>query len=238
MTAINEFLCFYLYPSIPTLTSRSVFRKISGTLSLLFLNWFLLIVFGVLMTTLLVEAGFMKDPVLIKKAYPTLIVALILAGLVVPVIEEVISRIWLIYSEKKMSIAIGTVASIVVYKLCYYTGIANGSVSLIVGVFSISFGVVTGFVLFSILKKLKVNLAEIFRNNVRSLSLISGIVFGYLHLVNYKLNLNLLLFSPIVLASYISGGLILSFIRVRYGILYSIAFHITHNIIFLLIKFR
>ena len=238
MTAIKDFLCFYLHSFVPSLASTSVFKKILRTMSLLIFNWFVLIFFSVLMSTLLTKAGIMKEPVLIKKAFPTLIIALLLAGLVGPVIEEIISRLWLVYSDKKMSIAIGTLMLIVVYKMCYYIGIGNGYVSLKVGAISLFCGVLTGFVSFSVLTKLNVNLAEIFTKNIRSLAMISGVVFGYLHLVNYKFSLNLLLFSPIVLAGYLSGGLILSFIRVRYGILYAIAFHIIHNVILLLIKFR
>lgn len=238
MTSIKNFLFFYLHPSRSSPEPTSIFKKILGTMSLLVFNWVLLIFFGVVITTLLIEAGIMEDPVLKEKAFPTLITALILGGLIAPVIEELISRIWLLYSQRNLSIAIGATISALIYKLCYYTGFSSASPNIKVGLISIFFGVVAGHVTFSTLKKMNLNLGEIFRKNVLRLAFISSIAFGYLHIANYKFTTNLLWFSPIVLATYITGGLILSFVRIRYGILYAMGFHIIHNVIFILIKFR
>ncbi|WP_170132745.1 CPBP family glutamic-type intramembrane protease [Pedobacter cryoconitis] len=213
-------------------------NKVVGSLVLLIFNWLALIVFGVFISTLFIEAGVMTAPVMEAKIFPNPGMALLLAGLFAPLIEELMFRIWLVYSRTNLSIAIGTILAALSYKLYFYSGLADGSQYIKVGVLTILIGVVMGCFSFIGLKKIDLNLMRVFKSNSRKLTIISSFIFGYLHLTNYKITPNLLLFSPIVLANYIIGGLILSFIRVRYGLIYAVLFHAVYNSIFILIKFR
>lgn len=56
-----------------------------------------------------------------------------------------------------------------------------------------------------------------------------AILFGYIHLWNYEINLNIILFSPLLISPQIIIGLYLGFIRVRFGLLWSIALHASYN---------
>lgn len=69
----------------------------------------------------------------------------------------------------------------------------------------------------------------------------TAIIFGYIHLFNYQeINANMILFSPILVAPQILVGLYLGFIRVKFGLLWSIALHAVYNgvlmSLFLLVK--
>lgn len=67
-----------------------------------------------------------------------------------------------------------------------------------------------------------------------------AILFGFLHVLNYEITSNILVFSPILIAPQLCIGLYLGFIRIRFGLLWSIALHATYNgflaILFLLAK--
>ena len=58
----------------------------------------------------------------------------------------------------------------------------------------------------------------------------TSLIFGLLHIFNFTGNLYLMLaFLIILTAPQIVGGLILGYIRMNYGLVYSILFHITGN---------
>lgn len=56
-----------------------------------------------------------------------------------------------------------------------------------------------------------------------------AILFGYIHISNYELTPSVLLFSPLLIAPQAFVGLYLGFIRVKFGLLWSIALHACYN---------
>ena len=56
-----------------------------------------------------------------------------------------------------------------------------------------------------------------------------ALIFGYVHLFNYDINHQILLFSPILVAPQILLGLIFGFVRVRFGLLWAMAMHAAYN---------
>jgi membrane protease YdiL (CAAX protease family) len=56
-----------------------------------------------------------------------------------------------------------------------------------------------------------------------------ALLFGYVHITNYELNTSVLLFSPILIAPQFFVGLYLGYIRVKFGLLWSIALHASYN---------
>ncbi len=67
-----------------------------------------------------------------------------------------------------------------------------------------------------------------------------ALLFGYIHISNYELNTSVLLFSPLLIAPQFFVGLYLGYIRVKFGLLWSIALHASYNgfllSIYLLVK--
>lgn len=62
---------------------------------------------------------------------------------------------------------------------------------------------------------------------------ISSIIFGFVHLDNYvNDSWKFYVLSPFIVASQLSGGLILSYIRVRLNIFYSMLYHALWNLLF------
>jgi membrane protease YdiL (CAAX protease family) len=57
----------------------------------------------------------------------------------------------------------------------------------------------------------------------------SALLFGYVHISNFEISTNVLLFSPILVAPQIYLGLVLGYIRVRFGLISSILMHAAYN---------
>ncbi len=64
-----------------------------------------------------------------------------------------------------------------------------------------------------------------------------AIIFGLVHLSNFKITANILLLAPILVAPQIILGGYLGFIRVKFGLLWSILLHATYNAFFILLSF-
>lgn len=58
---------------------------------------------------------------------------------------------------------------------------------------------------------------------------IVAILFGYIHISNYELTPSVILFSPLLIAPQAFVGLYLGFIRIRFGLIWSIALHACYN---------
>lgn len=57
------------------------------------------------------------------------------------------------------------------------------------------------------------------------------IAFGFMHISNFEMSTQVLLFSPLLVAPQISVGFLLGFIRVKFGLLWSMALHAIYNMV-------
>lgn len=55
------------------------------------------------------------------------------------------------------------------------------------------------------------------------------IIFGFIHITNFEINTNTLLFSPLLILPQLVVGFYFGFIRVRFGLIWSIFLHGTYN---------
>ena len=63
------------------------------------------------------------------------------------------------------------------------------------------------------------------------------IIFGLVHISNYEMTTQILLFTPILVAPQLFLGSYLGFIRIRFGLLWAIALHATFNGILMSFEF-
>lgn len=56
-----------------------------------------------------------------------------------------------------------------------------------------------------------------------------GIIFAYVHIFNFEITINVILFSPLLVAPQFFIGLIFGFIRIRFGLIWSIFLHSIYN---------
>jgi len=65
----------------------------------------------------------------------------------------------------------------------------------------------------------------------------SAFSFGLLHLTNYNIHHFIPVVSMVLVLSQIFAGCILGFVRIKFGLTWSICFHALHNLIFILFLF-
>ncbi|CAM1333701.1 CPBP family intramembrane glutamic endopeptidase [Tenacibaculum aestuariivivum] len=64
-----------------------------------------------------------------------------------------------------------------------------------------------------------------------------AIIFGFIHLSNFEITTNVLLLAPVLVAPQIILGGYLGFIRVRFGLIWSILLHASYNAFFVFSSF-
>jgi hypothetical protein len=151
---------------------------------------------------------------------------LLLLSVYGPIMEELTFRLPLKFSKWNLTIAsIGITATIcrVLVQLEY-----KYSITLSIGI---------GIAIYYILnKKLLENISEFWIKNKLLIFYVLLIIFSFLHLKNYDMTFELLLFSPIFMLTHILGGIFFSYVRLNSGILLAICFHSFNNGIIKIIK--
>lgn len=81
-------------------------------------------------------------------------------------------------------------------------------------------------------KKAETALTSVWEKKYTYIFYFSAILFGIVHITNYKLSYTILLLSPILIAPQILVGLFIGFLRVRYGFVWGFLLHALHNAVF------
>lgn len=152
--------------------------------------------------------------------------------LLVPFIEEIIFRLSLLFKPIFLTIACCLLFYIVVSKFYFNVNYLFLDSTLFL---RLTLTLIIGILVFIITSKFSDRLTIFWNNNFKWIYYISVLVFGFLHVFNYQidtqdLNIVLLLVLPQLL-----GGVVLGFIRIRYGFVYCCIFHSCFNIIPMLI---
>lgn len=58
-----------------------------------------------------------------------------------------------------------------------------------------------------------------------------ALLFGYIHISNFELSTQVLALSPLLVAPQISMGLLLGTLRIKFGLLWSMAMHAIYNLV-------
>ncbi|WP_299048339.1 CPBP family intramembrane glutamic endopeptidase [uncultured Polaribacter sp.] len=79
----------------------------------------------------------------------------------------------------------------------------------------------------------------LFRNKItfKVLFYVLTILFGFIHITNFEISTNVILLSPLLVLPQILLGVYLGFIRVRFGLLWSIGLHAAYNGILITLSF-
>ena len=150
-------------------------------------------------------------------------------SLLLPIIEESIFRLPLRISRNNLAISFSLILFIILNKLIIYLAISL-SLSLLIALFIV------------------ITIKPEILNKVNSLSqryfllffYIQAIIFGFLHLTNYKLDIQYFYLFPFFIIGYIVTGCFLGYLRVRYtyGIYLCIATHIAMNSLYCLLLLK
>jgi len=148
--------------------------------------------------------------------------------LVIPLFEEITFRLPLIYNRGSLSLSVLVISYLII---SYFIGVSPIDAKGMV--FRFCFSVILAITLFIVLgrKYFAVKLPLLWENNGKLIFFLLLFSFTLRHLDNYVLTSTVLLFSPILLLPQFISGVFFSFVRVRFGFVYSIFFHMMINLI-------
>jgi membrane protease YdiL (CAAX protease family) len=82
-------------------------------------------------------------------------------------------------------------------------------------------------------QKTEIFLNSFWKNRYKFIFYFSAVLFGVVHIANFKFSYLILLLSPILVAPQIVLGLFIGFLRVRYGFILGFLLHVIHNALFI-----
>jgi len=157
-------------------------------------------------------------------SFKTVIIGLFLA----PFFEEILFRALLKFNKKTVWLFALTVVILIIFEIIRP---------------KLSVAIFLSFTLFFVMAMLLIFKVEKIHSyiskNIKFFYYFSAISFGLMHLFNFSSNIYLiLLFSVFLVGPQIVAGFILGFIRLKYGLKYSILFHMAVNSQLLLMLFK
>lgn len=150
--------------------------------------------------------------------------------ILIPIVEELIFRNSLKYSTLRISISLAFIS------FFFLSNMTPLSQFLLKIHFTVKFSTI--FMFFFIFYK------KIFNNKLRHLTYnfwnnypvlvfyTSFISFGFIHILNFKIESNLFIFTPIIVLPQLTIGIVLGYSRLKYGLFFSIIAHSIYNSLF------
>jgi membrane protease YdiL (CAAX protease family) len=182
---------------------------------------------------LLIESGVILSPQHhFSDADKGLFTIILMSVIIAPIMEEITFRGWLIYNRIAIAIVPAVLFVYFISPHIFHQKLFDEMTNTIISLFT---GTILSLCTYFLLKKIEIHLIKLWNKNTRILLFISAVLFGYVHIFNYNITLNLILFSPFILLPFIVGGLIIGYIRIRMGFFWGLTYHVTNNLIPILI---
>ncbi|QQR93757.1 CPBP family intramembrane metalloprotease [bacterium] len=179
------------------------------------------------------------DPSRLLNDIIILLLGLLFIVIIAPIFEELIFRLHLKNDKTQQAISFALFVSYFLIPITggflfkRYTSLSQTNISIII----LLVGILTFLFLFVFLKYIFFDLKFVnsFITNLYTKYFfvpfyLSVIIFGLIHILNYKpMPWYLYLFIPIITLTQLWLGYLFGYIRMRYGMIYSIVAHVLHN---------
>lgn len=222
---VFNFLAFVKSPKTSFAPKLTIGDKLAESITLFLLKF----IFSIAIASLIgifYQPQNLTDKSMSERFTP--IVFLLTGGMILPLFEEVMFRLSLIF--KPIYLVLSSVC--LGYYLCTKL-IFNSRLSLIDDTFSYRIGIaiLLGSLVFIVLnnQNVKKRLQSLWVKKINLIYYASAILFGWLHILNFELNYLNLLLTPILTLPQFFSGLITGYVRLKFGFLYPLTFHIFTN---------
>jgi hypothetical protein len=155
-----------------------------------------------------------------------------IVGLLTPAIEELLQRSYLTSFYWNHFLIPVNLGIIIVMLL----GIHGNAILLPFGIISL----ISALTIYLMIKKnraFKLKTFLFYRRNYWLYFYISAFSFGLLHLMGYKMHHFIPVVSMLLVLPQIFAGCVLGFVRIKFGLKWSIGFHMLHNLILIIFLF-
>ena len=235
---------FLTYLSRPEYAAGCPDKSASSKFWDVFRLWSLLFVVAILLAALILAAAgiagynIRQHTVLDLVFDKPLFVVVFFAFIWAPVVEELTFRMWLKFSPRKL----GFSAALILVMLAVM-GLRLFSAQLGIPEEALNYSEPGTFLLYissvlligsalSLVFKRAINkkaAKAFYSRHFRHIFLFSAALFALVHLLNYRELGQIWFFFPLLVAPQFFGGLVLGFVRMRYGLKWSVANHFIHN---------
>ncbi len=145
----------------------------------------------------------------------------------VPIFEELVFRLWLVFKPLYLGISITLFSYLVLSKVFYQTGIINIRDGLTV---RLSIAVSVGLIFYFVARSFSDHIRPLWGKKFRWVYYFSVLLFGLMHMFNYDTSHDILLL-PILTLPQMIGGIFNGYVRVKYGFFYGVFLHSIYNLL-------
>ena len=229
MVSLKE---FYLYIKHPDPIEKIGIYSFKSFLILVWESFFILFLFDIIFGLVLSIPLRYLNLFPVQKEINYSLYIILKFSILLPIIEELIFRLPLKISKINLATSFSLIVFIVLNKWCFsdvYMALGSSMVlflSLNIGISKESW----------VCNKM----THFLTDNFLAFFYFQALIFGFLHLTNYIIDIRYFYLFPFIVISYISKGCLFGYLRVRFknGIYLCIASHIVANSIYCLILSR
>lgn len=211
-------------------------QKLTDTAGLFAIKLFLLVAIAVLMAVLspVFDPQNVSIDNIVERFSP--IALLFVAGLALPLLEEVGFRLSLTFKPIYLALSLGVMCYYFLTKAVFGTSnsLVDESFVLRVGV---SLTVCTTLYLVFRLRQVSKFLCAVWERHFRWIFYVTCAAFALVHLFNFELNIVHVVLMPLITLPQIVSGIIYGYARVTLGFQYALLAHIANNLLFVLSSF-
>lgn len=230
---IKDVIGFIVKPQYVTTREISVRNKIYETLGLFFIK----LVFSLLVANILAvfyEPTNITDANMANRFTP--LVYLLVGGIILPLYEEVCFRLSLKFRPLYAALTFAVLSYYLLTKAIYKTNLSLVDETFYTRVLlSLFFGIIIYTLIHR--KKIAQRLAVLWENNIRGIYYLSCVLFAWLHIFNFELNLTNILLLPIITLPQLFSASIAGYTRLSFGFGYPLFVHMGTNLLFISLTF-
>jgi hypothetical protein len=158
--------------------------------------------------------------------------AIIILALFVPLFEEVIFRLSLVFRPIFLGLSAGTFSFLLLYKI--FEGMAFFNADHLNYVV-LCLACIIGYLIYFVSSKKETSIRLFYKSRYNLIVWLSILFFGFMHIFNFDFSIKNLLLLPFLTLPQLMAGTVLSFIRLRFGFIFAIGYHISHNLLVVLL---
>ncbi len=158
--------------------------------------------------------------------------AIIVLAIIVPLVEELIFRLPLVFRPDFMGLSAGTFSFMLVHLILDGIGLLEADQ---VNYVAICMACIIGILIYFTSKKKETSIRSFYKSRYNLIVWFSILFFGFMHIFNFDLSIKNLLLLPFLTLPQLVAGTVLSFIRLRFGFVFAIGYHISHNLLVVLL---
>lgn len=227
ISLFKEIFNFIKNPNLEKNLEKPTKLKIYDTIGLFFLKIIFLI-------PVVLFFGLVYDPenvgiTNISERFTPLLFLLV-GGVIIPFIEEVAFRLSLKFNPNYFALTSSVLSFYILTKAIFGTKMSVIDESFIVRVV---ISILVGVIVYPVVnvERFKEKLTIFWKLHFRSIYYTSCLIFAWIHITMYEVNLTNILLLPILTLPQLMDALTLGYIRVSFGFQYPLLFHMSNNLI-------